>query len=236
MIHMVWVVPVVALFAAVCWYGLPQIARRARVRRLQRVCRRRRAVCLTFDDGPGERLTDELRGLLDDHGARATFFLLGRRVEAHEQPFARLSESNHEIASHSHDHLNAWKTHPSRVAKDVRAGWETIEGRIGRRLRFRPPYGKLTLAGWLQVVIGRHPLAWWTHDSGDTWGALPPVESVIDGLRLSGGGVVLLHDFDQDRSEERIRYVLDVTAAVLRMADAESLKMITMSELESTGV
>ena len=41
---------------------------------------------------------------LRDSGARATFFVLGRHVEAHPELVRRISEEGHEIASHGYDH------------------------------------------------------------------------------------------------------------------------------------
>ena len=38
-------------------------------------------VYLTFDDGPDQMLTPLLLDLLDRHGARASFFPLGRNLE-----------------------------------------------------------------------------------------------------------------------------------------------------------
>ena len=50
------------------------------VRELSRLCGRGRGLVLTYDDGPGRRLSRALVGLLGSRGARATFFVLGRRV------------------------------------------------------------------------------------------------------------------------------------------------------------
>lgn len=233
--HLLWIVPAALFLAGTLWFALPHAVRKVQVRSLQRMCSRRRVICLTYDDGPGEDLTEQLLELLAEHNARATFFLLGKRVETNPRPFKRLTDSNHEIGTHSQWHFNAWKASPLMVGLDIKRGWETIEGRLGQRLRFRPPYGKATLAGWAQVLIGKRKFGWWTHDSGDTGETLPSIDRVVDQLRRSGGGVVLLHDFDEDRSEERVRYVLDLTRAILTMARSESMTLLTMSELEANG-
>ena len=38
-------------------------------------------VALTFDDGPNPPRTDQVIEILNSHGARATFFVLGKWVE-----------------------------------------------------------------------------------------------------------------------------------------------------------
>ena len=37
-------------------------------------------LALTFDDGPNPRITPQLLDLLDQHGAKASFFVIGRFV------------------------------------------------------------------------------------------------------------------------------------------------------------
>ena len=51
--------------------------------RLSEDAARRGEVALTFDDGPDPEVTPRVLDLLDHAGARASFFCIGRRVEAH---------------------------------------------------------------------------------------------------------------------------------------------------------
>jgi peptidoglycan/xylan/chitin deacetylase (PgdA/CDA1 family) len=55
---------------------------------------------LTFDDGPDPATTPRLLEVLARHRARATFFLLGERVEAHPRLVAAITAAGHEIANH----------------------------------------------------------------------------------------------------------------------------------------
>ncbi|HOF39811.1 MAG TPA: polysaccharide deacetylase family protein, partial [Candidatus Hydrogenedentes bacterium] len=64
---------------------------------LSRLCRAGRGLVLTYDDGPGRRLSRGLVELLGAHGARATFFLLGRRVVEDEETVDWVHGAGHEL-------------------------------------------------------------------------------------------------------------------------------------------
>jgi len=55
---------------------------------------------LTFDDGPSPTSTPVLLSVLAEHGAKATFFLVGERVQAHPGLVAEIVAAGHEIANH----------------------------------------------------------------------------------------------------------------------------------------
>ena len=59
---------------------------------------------LTFDDGPNPAMTPALLDLLDKHGARATFFLLGKYVRQYPELAAEIAGRGHAIGNHSDTH------------------------------------------------------------------------------------------------------------------------------------
>jgi peptidoglycan/xylan/chitin deacetylase (PgdA/CDA1 family) len=66
-----------------------------------------RVVWLTIDDGPSDD-TPAILDLLDAHGARATFFLVGERAERRPELVREIVRRGHEVANHSHTHPQAW--------------------------------------------------------------------------------------------------------------------------------
>lgn len=228
--------PLMAFVSAIGLGGLhfsPYAAKRLGIIRLSALCRRRRALCLTYDDGPGAQLTPAVLDLLGEHSAPATFFLLGMRTSGQEKVLDRMQNAGHEVGTHSQQHLHAWKVAPWRAAADVRAGFDCLRSRLPTRPLFRPPYGKLVASTYLAARRQRARLAWWTQDSGDTWAALPSVNSIVRRVQHHGGGVVLLHDFDRvsvDRLE-RHQFVLDATRALLAWAGAEQVATLPMGQL-----
>ena len=147
----------------------PMAARYAAQRRLGRLCAERRTLVLTYDDGPGERMTPRVLDALAAHGARASFFCLGHLAERRPEILDRAVREGHEVGSHSYAHLHAWKTAPWNSVRDTRRGFETLARWVPRDGLFRPPYGKLTIATWALAKSRGARFAWWTRNSGDTW-------------------------------------------------------------------
>ncbi len=157
-------------------------------------------LALTFDDGPCPRMTYRILDLLDEFGVKATFFILGRRLEGREEILSEVVQRGHEVGGHGFGHIHYWKVFPWKATADINRCWKMLGPWIERRtspLPFRPPYGKLNLWSLGFLLRKKNPIVWWTIDSGDTWTPRPSPERVGDLLLEEGGGVVLLHDLDR---------------------------------------
>jgi len=225
-------VALLIVLAAFGYIGLPIAYEWGARWRLDRKAKRLHALVLTFDDGPGSRLTPAILDILAERGTKATFFLLGRNVAGREEIVRRIAREGHEICSHGYDHLHHWKVSPVRAIKDIERGWRTIDAALGEsrgKYPFRPPYGKLNLITLVYLVIRRVPIAYWSADSGDTWLTRPSTDHV-KGLVQKGGHVVLTHDFD--RTDDSVsRLVIDLTRTALMTAGQISMKTLTYSQL-----
>ncbi len=62
-------------------------------------------VFLTFDDGPSSTVTPKILDVLKAENIKATFFLLGSRVELNPEIVKREYEEGHYIASHGYSHV-----------------------------------------------------------------------------------------------------------------------------------
>src|SRR5215469_11129473 len=65
--------------------------------------RDRRAVALTFDDGPSES-TPRILEILERHQVPATFFQIGANVERLPAVARSVAEAGHTVGNHSHTH------------------------------------------------------------------------------------------------------------------------------------
>jgi peptidoglycan-N-acetylglucosamine deacetylase len=202
---------------------------------LARRCRRAGAVVLTYDDGPGAILTPELVALLRNHAAKATFFCLGMKAASDPDIMDLLKSEGHEIACHSFRHCNPWKARPSVAMRDIGEGFDSLARWLSPQRWYRPPHGKITLHTWIALLARRAKIVWWTHDSGDTWKDCPAaVDGLVASVIRSGGGVVLLHDFDRENAEDaasRSGYVLSVTRSMIEQARQAGLKVMTLGDL-----
>ncbi|MET9876724.1 polysaccharide deacetylase family protein [Actinacidiphila glaucinigra] len=155
-------------------------------------------VALTFDDGPDPVSTPRFLDALDELSVRATFFVLGTRVDGHPRVVREAVRRGHEIAVHGWTHDRPWLPDAAReragLARAVRAVRETCGT---APLWYRPPYGILTGGRWAAARrAGLTPVLWsaWGRD----WTPGATAESVLATLRpdLRAGATVLLHDSD----------------------------------------
>ncbi|MFT3784509.1 MAG: polysaccharide deacetylase family protein [Nibricoccus sp.] len=103
-----------------------------------------REVWLTIDDGPHPDTTPAVLDLLDEHQARATFFLVGERAERHPELVSEILRRGHTLGNHTHTHPENtfWFATATTTAAEIdrcaavlrAAGVETTP-------YFRPPVG-----------------------------------------------------------------------------------------------
>lgn len=100
-------------------------------------------VALTFDDGPSPDTTPRVLDTLDAAGARATFFLVGRKAAAHPGLVREIAARGHEIGLHGFDHDRLFSLRfAGHVVADVRRTQAAIASCGVEPTRFfRPPIG-----------------------------------------------------------------------------------------------
>jgi peptidoglycan/xylan/chitin deacetylase (PgdA/CDA1 family) len=98
-----------------------------------------KTIYLTFDDGPSPEATSWLLETLEVYEAKATFFCVGANAERYPQLLDRMVEMGHQLANHTHHHLDGWQISDSTYVKDVKEAHQFIRSPL-----FRPPYGKIT--------------------------------------------------------------------------------------------
>jgi peptidoglycan/xylan/chitin deacetylase (PgdA/CDA1 family) len=152
-------------------------------------------VALTYDDGPG-RSTRDVMDVLEKHGARATFFMLGTEAQRDPELVREVAARGHEVGSHSMRHLNHVAVGAERAVADMLEGADAIAEALGVEPRlYRAPYG-----GFVPATIAEADRRGWTcvHWSavGRDWEPDATAQSVADRVisKLSAGTIVLLHD------------------------------------------
>lgn len=156
----------------------------------------RRALHLTFDDGPDPEHTPRMLDLLARHGARATFFLLGRNVERYPDITARIVADGHGLGNHSWDHPRVERL----ALADLRAQIDRTDALLaafdGRaRHDFRPPRGAMPAGMVLDCIRRGIRIAYWSYDTLDY--SHRPADELADMARRTGlraGDVLLMHD------------------------------------------
>jgi polysaccharide deacetylase family protein (PEP-CTERM system associated) len=84
-------------------------------------------------DGALERQTAAVLRLLDELGARATFFLLGITAARYPALVERVAASGHELACHGYAHARVYDQAPDEFRRDVEESLRLIDRLTGRR-------------------------------------------------------------------------------------------------------
>jgi len=156
----------------------------------------RRVVALTFDDGPHPELTPKLLDILRQNGVRATFYVIGRNVEAYPDIARRIVVEGHEIANHSWSHPRLTALGAARLKSELTDTTDVIQRITGRRpTNMRPPYGAIN-DSVRQSILRDHGLdvIMWSVDPLD-WkrpGAEVVRRRLVEGA--TPGGILLAHD------------------------------------------
>lgn len=161
----------------------------------------RRAVALTFDDGPDPVVTPRVLDALASLGVRATFFLIGERAERHPDLVRRIVAEGHLVANHSWDHAALPLRASSTIVADLTRTQDAIERACGVRPSwFRPPYG-LRDPRVLEAAreLGLRTSLWSV--SPRDWQD-PGPEAVVERTlsAIEPGDIVLLHDGSAERA------------------------------------
>lgn len=152
-------------------------------------------VALTFDDGPDAN-TLQVLDILKEHKIQATFFCIGKKIDASKNILKRIHEEGHLIGNHSFRHDPILDFFPPFLIKeDLKKTNELIVAAINKRpLLFRPPFGVTTPSMALAVRDLRQKVIGWNNRSYDT--VPQDEENILDRIEknLQPGGIILLHD------------------------------------------
>ena len=92
-------------------------------------------IFLTFDDGPGGKVTEEILNTLKENDVKATFFLIGELVEKHPDLVKRMNDEGHSIGVHTftHERNKIYRNDASFLEENLKAQ-ESIEKVIGKKV------------------------------------------------------------------------------------------------------
>lgn len=187
----------------------------------------RRAVALTFDDGPDPVHTPRVLDILGSAGVKATFFLIGRRAVKVPALARRIAEEGHDLGNHTWGHRSLWLCGPRATESQLRLGHEAIAEASGVAPSFfRPPWGMTNLALFPLLRTLGTPCVFWTVQPEGLRPVSPPVQVKRSLDRVSPGAIVDLHDADgAPGAGGRIVEALPVLIARLRGAGYDLVRL-----------
>lgn len=217
--------------AYLAWVYLPDVDLPGRSPRRGPRSAGRPRVALTFDDGPNGGDTAAILDALREHGARATFFVVGDAVRQHPELVQRMVKEGHVVGSHTDHHRKLAWLGRGEVARELDGVRDAIvEAGAPEPRWFRAPHG--FKSPFLPSALRRRQLSLvaWSHGVWDTDrpGADVIAERAIG--CLSDGEILLLHDgtLCADRSQ-----TADALRRILEAAKQRGFDLVTIPEMMS---
>lgn len=180
----------------------PQLIRCLYPSAIWRMDKDKKAVYLTFDDGPIPRVTPWVLDVLDRYGIKATFFMVGDNIRKHPNEFRMVVERGHRIGNHTFNHIRG-------LSYDINSYLENTDKACRMMMNtnlFRPPHGYMSPKQYAELKK-RYKIIMWdlvTRDYNRKFTGEQILQKVKKYAR--NGSIITFHD--SLKSEENIRYAL----------------------------
>lgn len=181
-------------------FKTPYLIKRFFATLLWEIATEEQGVYLTFDDGPTPEVTPYVLDLLDTYNAKATFFCIGKNIQAHPEIFKDIIKRGHSIGNHTFNHLNASKADQDTYLKEVEQTELVIRKLRGHRdiqepKLFRPPYGRMNTALSKALLKEEYRIVMWSLLSADFDPDLDTKRSLRNLKAYSKeGSIIVFHD------------------------------------------
>ena len=180
---------------------IPNILRLLYRRALWRGDKNEKVIYLTIDDGPTTLNTEWILDLLDKHGVKATFFCIGRNVEAHPELYNMILEHGHKTGLHGYDHKRGLYSDTDAFYADIEHASQFIKSNL-----FRPPHGNIS-PRQLRELSKRYTVVLWDVITRDYNRDLSGDDVLDIAIKYSrNGSIVVFHDSEKEMNN--MRYAL----------------------------
>ncbi len=209
---------------------------------IQRYGAKKGLVALTFDDGPDTHWTPRILKILKEKDAPATFFVIGKNMQAHPELVEREVAQGMIVGNHTYTHPNIGLLPVPEVDLELNATQRLFEVITGKSMRLlRPPYfgdAEPSTPAEVDPLVAAQKLGYLTvglRIDPDDWKKPDPVLIVQRSLaRLAepgtadrpAGQVILLHDSGGDRT-----HTIEALPNLIDQLRAHGYKLVTVAEL-----
>lgn len=159
------------------------------------------SVYLTFDDGPSPEVTPWVLDQLDEYGAKATFFCIGKNAELFPELVKEIIRRGHSIGNHTYSHSKSLLLDCETLVEDVDMAGDFLNTNI-----FRPPYGRLSISQTKRITERFHVIMMdiVSRDYSKRCSPQHCLNNVVKYVR--DGSIVGLHD--SIKAEKNLRFIL----------------------------
>lgn len=193
----------------------------------------KKAIAITFDDGPSKQTRKILETLAAVDG-RATFFVVGERLDDYADTLRMEHEAGCQIGMHTYDHANLTKLSESKILDEINSTNELILKHTGIKSHIvRPPYGVVNSK--VKETV-EQSLINWSLDTRD-WESRN-AESVYNEImnNVEDGDIILMHDLYSSTAEAVARVVPELVERGYQLCTIDELFELKGIELHSGTV
>ena len=157
---------------------------------LWRMDRHRKAVYLTFDDGPIPAATPFILDTLERFGARATFFMVGDNAQKYPHLVREVRSRGHRIGNHTFHHLGGLRWKYEEYLQDVYLAGELLHTDL-----FRPPHGWLRVSQYHRLRKEGFKVVMWDVVTRD-YSCYLSADDVVQNVKryTRPGSIITFHD------------------------------------------
>ena len=180
-------------------------------------------IALTFDDGPSE-VTNRVLDVLEVAGAKATFFVLGERVEHYTSELRRMAAGGFQIGNHTWSHEYISRISEEELRSTITRTNDVIREACGVTPTVMRPPGGVWSNDALDVLADMgFPAVFWHTDPRDweTEDALSIIDSVFHNVLAED--VVIMHDLYESTA--------DAVEAIVPEFVSHGIELVTIDEL-----
>ena len=191
----------------------------------------KKAVALTFDDGPDPLVTPQVLQLLLKHQVKATFFVTGKKAAEHPKLIKEILLHGHSIGNHSyiHDNLLMFRSRKT-IATEIRSAQNVLSDFGIVPLAFRPPVGitgprlRPALLNTGMYVVNFSCRA---YDGGNRW-----IKDISKKIlkRIRPGDIIVLHDV-MPHNQSLLAYWLNETDLIVSGIKVKGLAVLPLAEI-----
>jgi peptidoglycan-N-acetylglucosamine deacetylase len=227
---------ILAVLLAALWYFVENPTSQMFGHTVTRVPLQQKIVALTFDDGPNPPYTNEIVRYLHSQHVVATFFVVGRAVQAHPDVVREEVAAGDALGNHTWDHAHLVLERPAHIEREISQAEEAIQKATGiRTYLFRPPFGARDYAVLNVAKRMGFTVIMWSVPLPRDWQNPPPAVIRDRVLRyVKDGSIIVLHDGNRGRSGNREASV-QATKLIVQALRAQGYRFVTVPELLRLG-
>lgn len=191
-----------------------------------------KVVALTFDDGPHPPDTDRLLDVLVKHNVKATFFVIGNRIEKYPETLHRIIAEGHQVGNHSYTHPVLGFLPPTYVQRQIERTDKLLRQLgITEEIVFRAPMlTRFLPVAWVLAKGDR------THISCNVWGwdwitqnADRITKTVL--RKVKPGSIIVLHDGKAGNADANRSGTVEAADRIITALKRDEYRFVRLSDV-----